>query len=283
MAEVFLARRVSPSRGARLVALKRILPELSRHSAVQLMFAREADLLTRLHHPNIVRVHDVKAAARGVYTMELVDGARVPDLVRSAQAHGERLPLEHVIELVGQAADGLHHAHECKDGAGRPLGVVHCDLSPANLMVDRRGRVKLLDFGIAQTREHHIDPRDIPRAGTLAYMSPEQRRGERVDRRSDIFSLGIVLWELALWRRMSRVVPRPGGAVLESSLPAARELEPSIPPRLEEILSCALSPDPAGRFATAADFGAALAELRRPSTLRPNESLGAWMSRYGLS
>ncbi|MCH9688485.1 MAG: serine/threonine protein kinase [Deltaproteobacteria bacterium] len=280
MAEVFLARRVAPSPRAKLIALKRILPELSKHPGAQLMFSREADILTRLRHPNIVQVDDVAAAAQGYYTMALIDGPRIPDLVRGAQASGQRLPFEHVVELVGQAACGLHHAHECRDHAGRPFDVVHCDVSPANLMIDRAGRLKLLDFGIAQTRDHRVDPRDIPRAGTLAYMSPEQRRGHRVDRRSDVFSLGIVLWELAVWRRAPRAKPRPGTAGLEPPLPAPRTVDPRLPPRLDAILVRALSPDPVRRFGSAAEFGAALSELRRSTTVRPEHSLGAWVRRH---
>jgi eukaryotic-like serine/threonine-protein kinase len=278
MAEVFMARRVAPTPSPELVALKRILPELAGDPTMRLMLAREADLLTRLHHPGLVQARDVSSAvAQGFYTMELIEGLRVPELVRAAGARGVRLPWPLVVELVAQVADALHHAHECRDAWGRPLEVVHCDVSPANLMIDRRGSTKLLDFGIAQTRDHHIDPRQLPRGGTRAYMSPEQRRGERVDRRSDVFSLGLVLWELAVWRRAfvagsaDRVDRRFG------RLPAPRSLEPELPSRLDAIVECALSPDPAQRFATAAELGAAVYELRLGHTLRPHETLGAWV------
>src|SRR5215468_6016232 len=201
MAELFLAHLPGIEGFARKVVIKRVLPELARDRDFVEMFLEEARLAATLHHQNIVAVHDIDHDEGGYFfAMEHLHGADVGELLRTTDGD---LPLPIALEIARGACAGLHHAHERK-GPGGPLGIVHRDVSPQNIFVTFDGGVKLLDFGIARAVQQ--SPSHYTRSGTLRgklpYMSPEQCRGLPIDRRSDVFSLAVVIWEMTVGERL---------------------------------------------------------------------------------
>jgi serine/threonine-protein kinase len=261
MGEVFLVAAPSSSGPGRPLALKRLLPELADDEQMQVRFADEARLATRLRHPNLVTAVDVSRAHHdGFFTMEFVDGQTLSGLVRSAQRAGVEIPLEATVQIVLEVAKALEYVHELRGSDGRPMGVVHCDVSPSNILVTSRGDVRLIDFGIAQGRHMAAPVRDRSRAlGTLAYMSPEQCRAESVDHRSDVYSLGIILWELTTLSRLFRgkrdeVVTR----ISASDVPLPSDVRKGYPSDLEAVVLRALRPQPDYRFASARRFASVL-------------------------
>ncbi len=287
MAEVYLARAPGLEGFEKLVALKRILPHLSHDDRLLGMFLKEARLAATLHHPNIVQVFEVGLSG-GCYffTMEYVDGVDVRTLLRRAEETGKPPPLEHAVAIAISAAAGLHHAHEQVGRDGRPLGIVHRDVSPSNLLVSHDGFLKVSDFGIAKAESEGHDTRTGTLKGKFAYMSPEQCRSERLDRRSDVFSLGIVLYELTTgtspfrqandFLTMSRIVDRDA--------PSPRERRPEYPPELERILLTALHRDPARRFQTAQDLQLALEQFVRDRQLAVSAvALASYMRELGIA
>ncbi|MCS6797548.1 MAG: serine/threonine protein kinase [Myxococcota bacterium] len=199
MAEVFVARRPGPHGFRKRVALKRILPQYARDPDFVAMFVDEARICAQLDHPNLVQVFDFGEADGELYiAMEYVDGSSVNRLLRAVAARGEAVPEEVVLHVGSQCAHALDHVHRAVDEQGRPLGLVHRDVSPANVLLSRTGHVKLADFGIAlssgkraRTDEGHV-------RGKLGYMSPEQVVGRALDGRSDVFTLCTVLAEMLL-------------------------------------------------------------------------------------
>ncbi len=202
MAELFLARTTAIHGFEKLVALKRVLAKHADNNQLIEMLLSEARLAASLHHPNIVQVYDV-GEDQGDYffTMEYVQGRDLRRLLRAANRRGVWMPIEHLINVMIHAAAGLHYAHERDAPDGTILGIVHRDISPSNIIVSFDGTVKVVDFGIAKAATSRESTQG-GRMGKVPYMSPEQCRGEAVDRRSDIFSLGIILWELSLGRRL---------------------------------------------------------------------------------
>lgn len=196
MAEVFLA--VDRSSGTdRLVVIKRILPHLAQSPEFMEGFAHEARIAALIHHPNVIRLYELGQASGLPYiAMEYLPGSTVKDLLVAARAAGRALPIDVALDLLVQACAGAHAAHELVDPTGRPFGLVHRDITPHNLMVGDEGHVKLLDFGIAKASEGMDHTRTGLLKGKIAYMSPEQCRQERLDRRSDVFSLGVVGYQL---------------------------------------------------------------------------------------
>ena len=204
MAEIFLALERGPHGFERLVVIKRALPHLASQPAFREMFLQEARWVARLTHPNIVQIHELSDAdGTPSIVMEHVLGVSLRDLLRAAIQQGKAFPLGVVVGLMAQASAGAHAAHELTDPEGKPLGLVHRDISPHNLMVSAGGHVKLLDFGIAKATELGVDTtRSGSLKGKLHYMSPEQVQQQKLDRRSDVFALGIVTWELLTSRRL---------------------------------------------------------------------------------
>ncbi|HET9990006.1 MAG TPA: serine/threonine-protein kinase, partial [Kofleriaceae bacterium] len=258
MAEVFVARLVDDDGFARRVALKRALPELNRDRAFADMFRAEARLAASLAHHNIVAVHDLGEDSDGLFlVMELLHGADVGALLRAAPAP---VPLPIVLAIIGDACAGLHHAHERRGPDGAPLGIVHRDVSPQNLFVTFDGCTKVLDFGIAKAIDRIGDR--ATRTGTLRgkvpYMSPEQCHGGALDRRTDVFSLGVVLWELVTGERLF------GGRgesdfevfkqIAERDAPDPSERRADTPPALARVIGKALARDREARYPTIAAF-----------------------------
>ncbi|MBK7863635.1 MAG: serine/threonine protein kinase [Archangiaceae bacterium] len=260
MGQVFLARR----RGVgfeKLVVLKRILPHLVEDEDFLTMFLDEARLTARLNHPNIAQIFDVDVeAGQHLVVMEYVQGDDVRRLWKKAAAEKRPLPLGAVLRIVADAAAGLDHAHQARDDQGQPLGLVHRDVSPQNLLVGFDGGVKLIDFGVAKAagRAQHTDTGVLK--GKFPYMSPEQANGEPLDARSDVFALGIVLWELLCGERLfkgeSDVMSQR--LVRACQVPAPSQLRPELTPALDAIVLKALSKDREQRYPSALAFREAL-------------------------
>ena len=202
MAEIYLARQNAMAGFEKEVVIKRLKPELAADPRLVEMFLDEARIGAVLNHPNIVHVYDVEEFD-GVpcIAMEYIHGEELNDLCRRGLGLGKFLPLEHAVELVRQAAAGLGFFHARRDASGAGLDIVHCDISPTNLLVTEDGFMKVIDFGIARARGQKFrDENAVP--GKLSYMSPEQAARQRVDHRSDIFSLGVVLYEITVGKRL---------------------------------------------------------------------------------
>ncbi|MFT4624187.1 MAG: hypothetical protein ACI8PZ_002846 [Myxococcota bacterium] len=261
MAEVFLATERTTG-GDRLAVVKRMRPQLAADPRHREMFAQEAALAGRLHHPNIVTLHSADIHdGHPFIIMEYVDGVSLRELLLTGGAKGRPLPVDVVVNLLAQACAGAHAAHELSDGGG-PMGLVHRDLTPHNLMVTDTGTLKILDFGIAHmgTDESDDDPNILK--GKARYLAPEQVRGTPVDRRTDVFTLGVVAFELLTGvRPFDRESEADTFAAIAAGKPAdLQELRPELTLDLVAAIERAIAPDLADRFATAADFAASLRE-----------------------
>src|ERR1700689_2914015 len=210
MAEIYLARQKTELGATRLCVVKQILPGLAGDSQFSEMLVHEAKLAARLSQANVVQVFDLgRADDRLFIAMEYVEGFDLNDLLGRCSRARVALPFELAVHVVREALRGLDYAHRRRDDAGRPLGIVHRDVSPSNLLVSFDGEVKVCDFGIAHANDtvrsgatrHELEEAIRGEAG---YMSPEHARGESIDGRADVFAAGIVLWELAAGRRMYR-------------------------------------------------------------------------------
>ncbi|HWP07799.1 MAG TPA: serine/threonine-protein kinase, partial [Polyangiaceae bacterium] len=260
MAEVFLAKKRGAEATFKLLVLKRILPAYGASRRFRTMFAEEAQLATRLNHPNIVQVYDFQDYGEEgqLLSMEFVEGPDLKRLVRVAQGRSQRIPPFVAAYIVAEVAKGLHYAHERKDEAGRPLDIVHRDVSPQNILLSIDGGVKIADFGIASANLFREEPGILK--GKTAYMSPEQARAERVTRKTDIYSLGVVFHELLTGRSLHGAAEGPEllelvrAGVVEPPSTYVREL----PSELEEIVMRTLARNPDERFETARDLAGAI-------------------------
>jgi len=260
MAEVFLAKKRGAEGTHKLLVLKRILPAYGASRRFRSMFAEEAQLATRLNHPNIVQVYDFQdyGDEGQLLSMEFVDGPDLKRLVRTAQGRTQRIPPFVAAYIMAEVAKGLHYAHERKDEAGKALDIVHRDVSPQNILLSFDGAVKIADFGIASANLFREEPGVLK--GKTAYMSPEQARAQRVTRRTDIYSLGVVFHELLTGRSLHGAAEGPDllelvrAGVVEPPSTFVREL----PAELEEIVMKALAKNPDERYETARDFAGAI-------------------------
>jgi len=252
MGDVFLAREQGADGVTRRVALRRIRPELARDERFRELFRREARVAIRLGHPNIVPVHEVGMAGDDLYlAMEYVDGRTLFDMLRQASAIGVEIPIEVTMAVALDVARGLHHAHELRGDDGMPLEIVHRDLSPRNVLVSLEGAARILDFGVAKaTFEGEQEGTELK--GKPGYFSPEQARLEQVDRRSDIYSLGIILWEMTTGHRLYPVQDALQAleVIGNHPIPSPGDFRP-VPPGWEGVLRRALAPDRAERYASA--------------------------------
>jgi len=253
MAEVYLARASGIEGFEKNVVIKRLKPELAENPWATELFLQEARIAATLEHPQIAQVHDVGAVDGSYFfAMEHVHGRDLRLLLREARRREVAIPLEVAIRIVAELCGALHHAHEKCDADGVPLGLVHRDVSPSNVLISYDGAVKLCDFGIAEVTSRS-EPRKRTRAGKLSYMSPEQCRGDELDRKSDIFVLAIVLYELTTLNKLfngrsERDVMR---RVVESKVRRPSDVCPGYPPELERIVMKSLAVEPADRHATA--------------------------------
>jgi eukaryotic-like serine/threonine-protein kinase len=281
MAQIFLARQTGLGAFERHVVLKTILRERASDQRFITMFLDEAKLAATLNHQNIAQVYEVDQADGAYFmAMEYVHGENARAILETTLRRGWTIPLELCVMIVSGAASGLHHAHERKGKGGQPLNIVHRDVSPANIMVGYDGSVKVLDFGIAKAEERATKTVGGTIKGKYGYMSPEQCKGKQIDRRSDIFALGICLYELTTLRRafkgnddfetMKRIV---AGDMMLPSVAV-----PGYPRELEAIVLTAMANDPNARFQTAQEMIEALdAFAVRAKLTGSNTAMGRFM------
>jgi serine/threonine-protein kinase len=261
MASILLAR-VSESSGNELpVVIKRILPHLVRESSFVGMFLDEARIVAGIVHPNVVRVHELGVEGTELFlVMEYLEGESVEGLFKRLTLREELISPKLAAHIIAQACAGLHAAHELTDPDGLCINLVHRDVSPHNLFITYPGRVKVIDFGIAKAADRVTRTETGIIKGKHEYMSPEQCKGRPLDRRSDIFALGAILYELLAGKRLFKRATQLTSllAITQESVPALSSVIPGVDPRLEAICMQALAGKAADRFATAADMRLAL-------------------------
>lgn len=258
MAEVYLAKSIGANGINKFVAIKRILPQYSDNQEFIEMFKEEAKIAVNLNHGNVVSIFDF-GVEKGQFflVMEFVEGQNLRQILNHMKKETKDFAVDQITYVVKEVAAGLDHAHRCLDGAtGRPLNITHRDMSPQNIMISFEGEIKVVDFGIAKAENQMEHTRAGTIKGKFGYMSPEQADGQQVDLRTDIFSLGIVLWELLAKDRL--FVAQSEAATLrkvrECQIPSLRKINPSIPPELERICNKALAKDRSIRYQTSAAF-----------------------------
>jgi serine/threonine protein kinase len=280
MAEVYRAMSYGAEDFMKLVAIKRIRPELSRDFHFIEMFINEAKIVSNLSHPNVVQIFDFGRIEGAPYhCMEYVHGKNLLDILRAMKERGPSAAIELACTILLAVLDGLEQAHRQKDALGAPLNIIHRDMSPANIIVSYDGEVKIADFGIAKAAQTTIQTMGGVIKGKYKYMSPEQARGETVDQRTDIFSVGICLYEMLTLREMY------GGAsgvqLLERARLAdyrkPRELNPAIPKDLEAILFKALARDREDRFSSAGEWRDVLTEYLEEQRLQLSRQ---WLAEF---
>jgi len=267
MATVYLARLSGVAGFQRLVAIKRLHPHLARDPDFVEMFLDEARLAARIHHPNVVPIQEVGESERGYYlVMDYVEGDTLARLLSRAAQAGTQVPHGVVIRILLDVLAGLHAAHELRDDHGEPLAIVHRDVSPQNILVGTDGVARLVDFGVARAASRLSTTRSGQLKGKLAYMAPEQARGSgHIDRRADLFSCGIVLWEALAVKRLFKgdAEAETLNRVLYEPIASPRSVRPDVPVALEEVCMKALARDVDQRFATAQEFADALENAAR--------------------
>jgi eukaryotic-like serine/threonine-protein kinase len=260
MAEVFLARSTGAEGIEKLLVVKRVLPSFAKSARFISMFTAEAKVAVRLNHPNIVQVYGFEQVGEQfLLAMEYVDGLDLGGLIEACRSRRVRMPHAIAAFVAMEVAKGLDYAHNRRDDDGEPLEIVHRDVSPQNVLITAEGVVKIADFGVAKARRMSEEPGVIK--GKVGYMAPEQARGESVDRRSDVYSLGVLLAELLVGRPIH---PKGEQLVLldqvrRGALPLPEPLGPTVPGELERIVRRATAADPEERFQSARSLAGALA------------------------
>jgi serine/threonine protein kinase len=283
MATLYLARASGPRRFQKLVAVKRIHDHLAQEARFIKMFMDEAHITARNDHPNVASVFDMGAEGSAYFlVMEYVHGEDLVALLRTASENRGELPWPYAVRIVCDAAAGLHAAHELKNASGEPLNVVHRDVSPQNILITYDGNVKVVDFGIAYAAERLSQTRTGTIKGKAAYMAPEQVQGLPVDRRADVFSLGIVLWEAICLQRLFREDSDAATLrrVEHADVPPPRTIRSDLPDDLQRIVLKALSKAPSDRYQTAIELGSALEQyLVSSDQYVSHNDLALWMQR----
>ncbi len=257
MAEVLLASHTGLANFEKLVVIKLILPHLSKEKRFIDMFLDEARIAAMLNHPNVVQVFDLGIQdGRYFIAMEYLPGESLSYLVRTMRKDGQALPPHLAAGIVMQAAEGLHHAHSAVDNTGKSLRIVHRDISPQNIFVLYDGGVKVVDFGIAKATLSTTKTRTGTLKGKYAYMSPEQILGKELDGRSDVFSLGVVLWECLTGQKLfaQQSDLKLLQSITDGDISAPAEVNPGIPWDLSNITMKALERDRSARYKSAREF-----------------------------
>lgn len=261
MADVFLSVARGQMGFSKLAVIKRLRQALAEEAAFRNMFLDEARLAARLNHPNIVHTYEVGEQG-GVYfiAMEYLEGQALNKVVREAIRRGVTIEPEIAARVIADALAGLGYAHELRDYDGRPLSIIHRDVSPHNIFVTYDGHTKVVDFGIAKAALSSTETEVGVLKGKVAYMSPEQAMGERIDGRSDLFAMGIVLWELVAHQRLmaGESAANTLHKLMSEPIPRLSEVVPTIDAGLDAIVARALEKDPNARFQSAAEMREAL-------------------------
>ncbi|MEL6345861.1 MAG: serine/threonine-protein kinase [Myxococcota bacterium] len=281
MAEVFKARRFSDGGFQMLLVIKRILQQFSENDEFIQMFVDEAKISVQLQHPNIVQIYDFgKLRDNYFIAMECVEGKDLKSILRTLAHRRKLMPQEFAVYIAHEVCKGLDYAHKKADMNGRPLGIVHRDISPSNILLSYDGDAKIADFGIAKAQTSAYNTKDGVLKGKFEYMSPEQASGQIVDFKSDLFSAGILLHEMLTGRRLFKTDSdlRTLEKIKSVAIQAPSARNPRVPPALDAIVMRALSRDPAERFRDAKEMQTALAEHLYPATpSMTGDSLGEFM------
>ena len=283
MATVYLARLTGVGGFQRMFAIKRLHPHLQGEKEFVEMFLDEARLAAGIHHPNVVPILEVGASDSGYYlVMEYIEGETLARLLARAASQKERLPIPMVIRLGLDTLSGLHAAHELRDETGGLAGVVHRDVSPQNVLVGADGISRITDFGVARAASRLTATRVGQLKGKIAYMAPEQARGEEdLDRRADVFAAGIVIWESLAHRRLFKASSEAGtlARVLNDPIPSLFESAPHVPQAICNVVMRSLERDRDRRFSTCAEFADALEQAASQSgLLGTSRDLRAYMN-----
>jgi serine/threonine protein kinase len=281
MADIYLATQTSLAGFEKLIVIKRILANLSREARFVEMFLDEARIAATLNHPNVVHIFDL-GRIQGQYfiAMEYLPGESLSTLIRACRKRKIRIPPELAAGMISQAAEGLHHAHTMTGRDSKPLGIVHRDVSPQNVFVLYDGGVKVVDFGIAKAALRSTKTQTGTLKGKYAYMSPEQILGQELDARSDVFSLGVVLWECLARRKLFNQENdlKLLQAVTEKDAPSPCSVDPEVPELLAEIARKALARNRDERYPSAAEFSSALRRyLKATAADWDNVAIGRFM------
>lgn len=269
MATVHIGRLLGPVGFSRTVAVKRLHPQFAKDPEFVSMFLDEARLAARIRHRNVVSVLDVVALSGELFlVMDYVEGEPLSSLLRAMRKQDDKVDLSVASAIVNDALLGLHAAHEAQSAQGTRLNIVHRDVSPQNLLVGVDGSCRVVDFGVAKAANRLQTTRDGQLKGKISYMSPEQIQSKKVDRRTDIYAAGVVLWELLVGRRLWRA-EEPAAIMAQIitqdvARPSAHRAD--IPTALDDVVLRALNRDPAERFQTAKEMARALEHALRPAT-----------------
>jgi serine/threonine-protein kinase len=282
MASVFLGKMCGPVGFTPIVAIKSLHPQFAKDPEFVRMFLDEARLAGRIRHPNIVPVIDVHAEGDELFlVLEYVHGESLARLISASRRAVELVSPALVAAILCDVLQGLHAAHEAKDERGEPLGIVHRDVSPQNVLVGADGVARVLDFGIAKATGRVTATRDGQVKGKFAYMAPEQLRGENVDRRADVYSAAVVLWEaltserLFLGENEGHTVER----VLFGAVSPPSAGRPGVPPALDAVVMRGLSRERAARFGTAKEMAIALSAAVLPAS---TPEVGEWVEARAI-
>ena len=279
MAAVHLGRLLGPVGFSRTVAIKRLHSQNARDPEFVAMFLDEARLVSRIKHPNVVPTLDVVTLEGEVFlVMEYVHGAPVSRIMMALGKRKERMPINTAVGIALGMLEGLHAAHEAKNEDGVPLGIVHRDVSPQNVIVGTDGVARVLDFGIAKAAERLQQTEDGSFKGKLGYMPPDVLSGAPVDRRADLWGVAVVLWEMLIGKRLFFNSESPHALVrmiVEGEVMAPGTRREGVSKDLDEVILKALSKDANDRFQTAREFALALEDAARPLS---NRAIGEWLN-----
>jgi serine/threonine protein kinase len=286
MAEVYRAVSIAGPNAGQSFAVKRLRPELANDAGFLRLFEQEAEITRRLRHPGIVEVFETGFAGGTPYiVMDYVDGKNLRQILAQCAARRILLPADFAVYAAHQVSLALAHAHDGVDEQGRPLGIVHCDVSPSNVFVSRLGEIKLGDFGVALKAGAAKGGPTAGAFGKIAYLAPEQIRGERPTPRTDIFALGSVFFELLTNEPAfpGRSVNEVGQRILQGKLRAPSELRTELPFELDAMVLRCLSPDPRDRYPTAASFAEEAGTRYDPAVGTPLAIAAVVRGLFGLA
>jgi serine/threonine-protein kinase len=278
MATVHIGRLRGPAGFSRTVAIKRLHPQFARDPEFVAMFLDEARLAARVQHPNVVSVLDVVAAEGELFlVMDYVHGESFAKLHKAARESTKPPPPRIVTAIASNVLDGLHAAHEARNERGDPLGLVHRDVTPQNVMVGADGVARMLDFGIAKASQYaHATTREGQIKGKVNYMAPEQVSGEHVDRRTDVYAASVMLWEALTGKRFMPIGEFIATAqlILTRDHPKPSEINPDVPKELDEVILKGLARDPEKRWQNAHEMAGALEKAYPVGSTR---EVGEWV------
>ncbi len=256
MAEVFRGKIIGDQGFEKIIVIKKLLPHINKDQEILTHFIDEAKLVAQLHHENIIHIYDF-GNIDGTYfiAMEFLFGNDLRTILEHAKKKNRPITLDHILHIISKICDGLSHAHELKNYQGKPLNIIHRDISPQNIFVTFDGQVKILDFGIAKSAIQQVETQIGTLKGKLSYMSPEQAAGIKIDFRSDIFSIGILLYEALTQKSMFEgETIQILSKIMDVQYEPIENIIKNIPPQLARILNKSLQKLPKNRYASCAEM-----------------------------